>query len=477
MDNNIKLGFCLYMTIKERGINMGFPNNNGYTSDKDVCPNCGATKVFSALTCPSCGMDYAEAVIRQVEKAAQANAAPAFSSIEPEKPAPGKFDPNASFAKYKNNLEKKDNPDSAENAEGTAESTETNTPAAEPPIDPIAKKLSELSAQNGGMYSERKYRTSSGDEADNVPAQTDNNGWTSFQGTGVPGTGQIGLGNKYGSAQSGTPSSSGMPGASYGGSTRQFGNSVSNRYEAYKNDMENRGSSEQYASPYSRGAFNAQPEVKQSTFKKIFPFLIILVLLGIGVGVYLYIDGLNSNGKGVKYTTGYFVDENGNKVTPNAFTVSSGAYINEWAEIRLEYDKNKEFYIFNSLMESMMTADQKEKFELNLIMMNSANTGIMIFTFKDGTFGMTEDEFFSDASIRNALLTNNQFTDYKNEPDILLGSNLYKCISLDMVNDGQKIKCYYCIKSIGNRIISVILYDDPNNSQLSTFKSMFKKWN
>ena len=70
------------------------------------------------------------------------------------------------FAKYKNDLEKKDNPDSAENAEGTAESTETNTPAAEPPIDPIAKKLSELSAQNGGMYSERKYRTSSGDQHD-----------------------------------------------------------------------------------------------------------------------------------------------------------------------------------------------------------------------------------------------------------------------------------------------------------------------
>ena len=35
--------------------------NNGYSTESDKCPNCGAMKVFSALVCPACGMSYSEA--------------------------------------------------------------------------------------------------------------------------------------------------------------------------------------------------------------------------------------------------------------------------------------------------------------------------------------------------------------------------------------------------------------------------------
>ena len=450
---------------------MSFPNNNnGYSSDNDVCPNCGAVKVFSALTCPSCGMDYAEATIRQAEKAA-AKAANTTSNA---------FDPNASFSKYKSDLEKKDQPEASSITDGIAplsEIAELNTPANDAPVDPIAKKLSELSAQNGGMYGERKYRNTNGSEAKEEPAQGEDKGWQSFQGTGVPGTGQVGLGNKYGNPQSGTPSSSGIPGSPYGGSTRQFSNTVSNRYEAYKNDLESRGSSDQFSTPYSRGAYNVTPEKKKSTFVKIFPFLIVLALIGIGIGVYFYIDSYNCNDKGVRYTQGKFINKSGNEYTPNYYTPSTGSYINEWAEIRVDYEESQGALILNSFMNAFLDAETKEKFDVNLMMMTGESTGVMIFTFKNGQFGMSEEEFFDDEAARNAVLSDSRFSDYSPEPDMLLGSNLYKCISLNLINNGENVKCFYCIRRIGNRIVCVIIYDDPKSSQLGTIKNMFKRWN
>jgi len=474
----------------------------GYIKDSDLCPNCGAVKVFSALVCPSCGVNYDEAA----RKKAQNTAAGQGKS--------NAFDPNAAFAKFKNSLE--DNTQASSAGEFGANTTEAGgvpvkdssmggigvngnaatengiseiTPLSDiaeldkpDAQDPIAKKLSELNGRNSGMYGERKYRlntpgteevaeASNSDAARSYTVQDGNvvdHGAARYGSSYSGGAWQSGTGTQNGGAwQSGVNNqnmNAGAMGAGsmYGGSTRQYSNSVSNRYNDYRNDSELSGTADRYASPYSRGSFDVVPEKKPSTFKKMLPFLVVLILIGAGVAAYFYITGLNKNEKGVEYTKGSLVGK---------------GYENEWAEIRVNFTDDVNYYsTMDSMMDAYLPEEKREAVDVPLYFTTRAGNGLMLMTCKTGIFGMDEEEFLSDDEMNLTVAMYPTFTSYKNEPDMLLGSHVYKCVSVLVEEDGIQLNCYICVRSIGNRVVCIMIYDQPNKSQLGIIKSMFKKW-
>ena len=445
---------------------------NSYSSDSDLCPNCGAMKMFSALVCPSCGMDYTEAARQRAAKMENA-------ATEPVKPAPvnqGGFDPNAAFRKFKSSLEENADTPRTDSADSASEPSKTQTIVEEPakPVDPIAKKLSELNSQNSAMYGERVYRVNNSSDSDPAKQQAT-----------TPGYGATGPGSGYGATGPGAGNGATGPGSRYGGAVwqsgtspsqpnyntqRQFSSEVSNRYEEYRSGIDNSLPGSQYATPYSRGSFDAIPEKKPSTFKKILPLLIVLILIGAGTYAFLYVKGLEANENGVKYSE-----------HPDGI-LSGDVYTNEWAEMRIQFDltsgsSSRRIITGNSIGTQMgLSQADKEKFDFEIFYVEGTGVGFLIFNAKTGLLGKTEEEFFEDDSTSKEVLGNPNMGNYTVEPDMLLGDKVYKCRSLTMQQSGVTLKCYYAVRSIGNRIVSVVFYDNPNNSQLGRLKAMFKKY-
>ena len=107
------------------------------SNDGDFCPNCGAVKLFSALVCPACGANYAEAGKQRSETSGA--------------PITQVFDPNASFAKFKNSLDKNEDTEEKDGDVKPEETVDTTVDTAEEIDDPIKRKLAEITKKNSGM--------------------------------------------------------------------------------------------------------------------------------------------------------------------------------------------------------------------------------------------------------------------------------------------------------------------------------------
>ena len=240
--------------------------------------------------------------------------------------------------------------------------------------------------------------------------------------------------------------------------------------------MDNSGApNSQYASPYSRGSYDAIPTEKPSTFKKILPLLIALVIIAVGAYVIFHINSLKANDKGVKYDDckDGIISEH---VTDGKLTVS---YSNEWAEMRIEdigaYTDRYSYMSGNAIASRMgLSANNTSGIDLEFFYMEGTGIGILVFNVETGWFGKSEEDFLAENEIGMDLFQG--FSNYVAEPDMLLGDCVYKCRSIDIQQGTLKLKCYFCVRSVGNRMVSVIFYDNPNNSQLGRMKAMFKKY-
>ena len=412
------------------------------STDGDFCPNCGAVKVFSALVCPACGVNYAEASKQRAETSST--------------PITQVFDPNASYARFKSSLEKKEDTEEKEDAVKTEETAaDTTVEATEEIDDPIKRKLAEITKKNSGMHGERTYRFENTEnaEASATPGETPHPA-TNY-GSGVW---QSGVTPSYGTGQ-------------ISGSNKVFSNEVSNKYNEYRREADNSMPGMQYASPYSRGTFDLQPERKSSTFKKILPLLIILILVGAAAYAFIYIKGLNNNEKGVEYDPV--------KYSSGGLDMNAKTFTDEWSEIRFEYGDYTDRYTvvngtgLNNLY--LKTDEQKEQYNMGFFYTeNDTGVGAMAYTYKDGMFGVSEDEVFEDKNFTGTMLGTS--VSYTKEPDMLLGDHVYKCASFEVTSNKMKVKMYMCVRKIGNRLSVVFLYDTPQKSQIQRLKSMFKKW-
>ena len=411
------------------------------SNDGDFCPNCGAVKLFSALVCPACGANYAEAGKQRSETSGA--------------PITQVFDPNASFAKFKNSLDKNEDTEEKDGDVKPEETVDTTVDTAEEIDDPIKRKLAEITKKNSGMHGERTYRFENPvNEEDaqlekETPRPASNYGGGVWQSGGTP---------AYGSGQ-------------LSGSNKVFSTEVSNKYNEYKREADNNMSGMQYASPYSRGSFDPLPERKSSTLKKILPLLIILILVGAAAYAFIYIRGLNSNEKGVEYTA--------NNNVMGTLDMDAKKYTNEWSEIRFEYGDYTDNYSVISgtgLANLMLKNDeQREQYDMGFYYMEGeTGAGVMVLSYKDGWFGKSEDEAFSDKEFTGSFLGTS--VSYTNEADMLLGDHVFRCAAIEMKANGMEAKVYMCVRKIGNRLLFVVFYDNPRKSQFQRLKSMFKKW-
>lgn len=469
---------------------------NDYVKDDDKCPNCGAIKMFSALVCPSCGMSYSESA--SMKKTADAN-----KEINKGGTMSG-FDPNASFAKYKNSLEHKED----ETAEGSkSESEEKLTPLSEieeldkpVELDPIAKKLQELTKQNSGMMGERTYRLDSNSSSE--PNKNDNSTSSDKVSSGNASYGGLTGGNTFSAVNYSNPGASSSfssqtggarsgggaawtvgakpnPGSgSFVGGIPQFGDDVSNRYDEYK--AYSGGSSDGYSSPYSRGAFDVVPEKKKSVAAKIFPLALVLILLAVvGYGCYKYFNS-DKNENGVSYEKGQS---------------ANGYYTNNWAGIKFKLSDGFQDYAFLAQSDvqkvqqslSSQLKDKDVEIDLNLYAVQEVSEkgtkvpfpAAVIFTlsendFSSKLFGADLDELFNDGSIGSAMLPGGGSVKME-KYDLLLGGHTYKGYRMGIAaNDGSKLTMYICGRVIGNKIIIVYIYDVPGYTDVNFIKKHFE---
>ena len=424
-----------------------FDSFGGTSSNDEFCPNCGAIRVFSALVCPSCGVNYDEALKKK--RGAEGNAQEEIVGRRFEEK------PQIKDTAKQENAEDVKKPD---------------------PDDPIAKKLAEITRQNSGMMvGERRYRI---DNTSSDPAKKTEEGSGDGTSLGNPagpsgrsvydqanntyGNGNISYGaSRYGGSvwQSGTsPATDHTP---IGTSAKTYSNEVSNKYDEYRSDMNNPASSSQYASPYSRGAFDQVPEKKPSTLKKILPLAIILVLVGIGTGVFLWLRGLNTNENGIEYTKGEWND-------------SARKYTNEWADLNIDFSSLGDKYYANMALSNLLTEEEREKFDIPLSYENSTSQiGVTIITYKDGIFPIKESSLFTD-EVGTVTGMGRSIT-YKEEPDALLGNHTYKCRSMEVKSNKVSYKYYYFARVIGNRAVYVMAYySDTEADKLGLIKGLFK---
>ena len=433
-----------------------FDSFGGSSSDDEFCPNCGAIKVFSAIVCPSCGMDYNEA-------------------LKKKRGAAGNAQEEIVGRRFEEKPEIKDS-SKQENAEDTKKPD---------PDDPIAKKLAEITRQNSGMMvGERRYRidTPSTDPA-KKPEEGSGEGASLGTTAGASGrsaydpanntygNGNISYGaSRYGGSvwQSGTsPATDHTP---IGTSAKTYSNEVSNKYDEYRSDMNNPASSSQYASPYSRGAFDQVPEKKPSTLKKILPLAIILVLIGIGTGVFLWLRGLNTNENGVEYTKGEWND-------------SARKYTNEWADLSIDFSLLNGDAIVNTMIGDgqkssylgITDEDELEKYEVPFYYYDSANSiGVMIYVYKDGILPCKESDLFKNEEV-GVISGNGISVSNKEEPDALLCGKTYKCRTMDIDMFGSSYSYYRFARAIGNRAVYVtVYYPKSGTEKFGIIKSLFK---
>lgn len=424
-----------------------FDSFGGTSSNDEFCPNCGAIKVFSALVCPSCGVNYDEAFRKK--KSAEGNAQEEIVGRRFEEK------PEVKDTAKQENAEDVKKPD---------------------PDDPIAKKLAEITRQNSGMMvGERRYRIDTPSDASKKPEDGSGDGSSSApsgrsvydQANNTYGNGNISYGaSRYGGSvwQSGTsPATDHTP---IGTSAKTYSNEVSNKYDEYRSDMNNPASSSQYASPYSRGAFDQVPEKKPSTLKKILPLAIILVLVGIGTGVFLWFRGLNTNENGMEYPT---------TVPSGMWDDKTLTFKHEWAGINIDLSAFKgERYYMTTALANKLTEEQKEQYDIPFVYVNETDPlGILVMVYKKGIFPVKDSELFNEEVGTVSGLGRN--ITYKNEDDALLGGYTYKCKSVEVKSSSSDMKYYYFARSIGNRAVYVIIYYPMTGTdKLGLIKSMFK---
>ena len=246
---------------------------NGYVTEDDKCPNCGAVKVFSALVCPICGMSYAEAQglkkdkVSRLEKFLKNNSVPA----EEEEAAKdkGPFDPNASFKEFKKAINE-------ENEEKPVIQEEVGKPEVEevPETKPVSPDETPL---NSGLYGDRRYRFSEGNETSFVMSEKRPD----------PAPDQTVVPTRYGLDAAAVREKREQSLSNEPGKNKAFSTTVNNHYEQYKTNTENSLEQTSYSSPYNRGSFDATPKNKSNTLLKMLPLAIVLIIM-IVIGVFLY---------------------------------------------------------------------------------------------------------------------------------------------------------------------------------------------
>lgn len=412
---------------------------NGYSTDADKCPNCGAMKIFSALVCPSCGMSYSDAAA--VRKKAD------------EQAVNTSFDPNASFASFKKQVSGE-----AEAAAGVIEETAEN-------VTETAQQASQNPADvNSGLYKERKYRV--GDDLSGAPIMgiSDKRPEGETDQTVVPT--RYGLDSetvKYKREQSLTNEAA---------KQKMFSTTVNNHYEQYKSDRDGAYQQPSYATPYNRGSFDTEPEKKKSVLAKIFPLALILILvLIVGYFVMKYMNR-NKNDNGVEYTKGNVVGE---------------YYVNDWAEVKIKLDGrlhygSQEIMTINLMNSMFKSAGEKMDMDIDINMMATYNNQVAIIimscmdtSFPANIFGSSEDKFLEGDKV--GTITSSGSGNYVREPDLTLGSHTYKAVSGDFkANDGTKGKMVVAVRKIGFKVICIALYEIPGATDLTTLKKYFENY-
>ena len=412
---------------------------NGYSTDADKCPNCGAMKIFSALVCPSCGMSYSDAAA--VRKKAD------------EQAVNTSFDPNASFASFKKQVSGE-----AEAAAGVIEETAEN-------VTETAQQASQNPTDvNSGLYKERKYRV--GDDLSGAPIMgiSDKRPEGETDQTVVPT--RYGLDSetvKYKREQSLTNEAA---------KQKMFSTTVNNHYEQYKSDRDGAYQQPSYATPYNRGSFDTEPEKKKSVLAKIFPLALILILvLIVGYFVMKYMNR-NKNDNGVEYTKGNVVGE---------------YYINDWAEVKIKLDGrlhygSQEIMTINLMNSMFKSAGEKMDMDIDINMMATYNNQVAIIimscmdtSFPANIFGSSEDKLLEGDKV--GAITSSGSGNYVREPDLTLGSHTYKAVSGDFkANDGTKGKMVVAVRKIGFKVICIALYEIPGATDLTTLKKYFENY-
>ena len=432
-----------------------------YSTEDDKCPNCGAMKVFSALVCPACGMSYADTAAM---KKANASKPDLFKQIsenaeqEEKKTAPKPaFDPNASFAKFKDSL----NEDSSKAEDEVSEvvedeikviqeetgkqDVELEKPKQRPEYDPV----------NSGLYGEKRYRV--GDDLSKATVMSDKRPEPEADQTVVP--------TRYGLDSAVVKQKREQSMSDEASKQKMFSNSVSQRYEQYKTEQENSYNQQSFATPYNRGNYDAVPETKPNVWAKIIPLAAVLVLV-IVAGIYIAkFVNREKNDKGVGYESG--------KVIGNE-------YVNDWAELRIKMDDKMTdapslIYSYTKAAYAAQSSSDAS-LELNLYSLYNGSPAIIVMTYSDGSlFGMDEKEFANSEDLEKLMAEENN--SIRVEPDMLLGSHTYKAISAETKYDNDKMmRMYMCYRKIGNKMNIVFLYDVQGVTDLGIIKKYFQTY-
>ena len=491
-----------------------------FAGNSDKCPKCGAAKVFSALRCPACGTEYAAAAPNR--SAGGANAG--FTST-----SASNFDLNASFSAYKKSIEPQ-----AEAAEVAAvgaaagiavagvagaantsaqdgDSVLSNIAELDKPaeLDPIARKLQEMSKQNSapapngnpapmpGVYIPGASNRSSsyqGSQAQNNHYQGVQPQGTSYQSAqqsnapapgvwypGMPAQNNAGQGTSY---QGGAGQASSSQGSAPQGMRFQGRPDINhNQQLAGQSGAREDGATSPYASPYSGASYGSGITETDNSGKvgKILRVVILLALLGVVVyGVYRLYNS-DKNEKGLPYSAG---------------RVENDMYVSDWAELKIDLTKGVSDYSsmindpglkssVNSLNRSLldqnaevkaefMAAKQFKDFDTKTITVMPA---IMVFTITDNDimskiFGTKVEKFFYE--FRTSGGGPYTAMSLSKSSDIVLSGHAYKTFVTSMnFNTGDKVNMYMCVRAIGNKMVLIYLYEIPGYYDLNTLKSYF----
>ena len=429
-----------------------------YITDADKCPNCGAVKVFSALVCPVCGKSYSESAI---EKKAVADR-PAPGSLvnpmpkEPEVPKKTDFDPNAAFAKFKDSL-KSDDENNGENTEGEQKTVQEEIGKKESPVEESDTPVRpDESPVNSGLYGERKFRFGDDLSKANMPQEPP------VQSTADPSM----VPTRYGLDSKIVQEKRDMSLQDDTRFAKMTSNTVRPHYEQYKANMENGyPQSPAYNTPYDRGSFDPQPEVKPSIWTKILPLAAIL-----GVVIVIGIFGLKflnreKNDNGVEYSRG---------------SVQGSYYMDEWAGVKFKFDDKMQ--VMDSKTIDQLNAQYKNQMkdgntcEVNFCGIYNGFPAVVMVTFSDGSmWGPDVDQFFENDDTKTAFFQGMTAT-LKKEPDLVLGSNTYKTFSIEVASQKTTMKMYFGARKVGNKIVMMLIYEygiqgTPN---LNTIKKYFE---
>ena len=376
--------------------------NNGYSTESDKCPNCGAMKVFSALVCPACGMSYSEAAEINRQTAPKAvhfykeEAAP-----EEKKPVSmNDFDPNAAFAKFKQSLDGDTNGEQtdADKPEAVIVEETAEEAAAEQP----SPKIDEIPL-NSGLYGERKYRF--GDDLSKPPI---------IMSEKRPEPDQTIVPTRYGLDNNTVKEKREQSLSDDARTAKMFSTTVNNHYEQYRSNQDSSYGQQTYATPYNRGNFDAVPEEKPNVWAKILPLAIVLAAVVV-IGIFgLKFLNREKNDNGVAYTVGSFADN---------------TYTNEWSELRFKYDDkmvNAPSYVYSTMKSMYSTLPNTDvAIDIHMYAMYNDTPAAVVMAFSDGsTFGLSEDDFINDKDMNSVLLQEKYAP--RREPDIMLGSHTYK---------------------------------------------------